>query len=344
MMKVSSMTNKISAFLPAVLCLGALSAFSQRESGVRPELKPYKTGYLKVSGLHEIYYQLGGNPKGKPVMFLHGGPGGGCTVADFHYFNLEKFHVVLHDQRGCGLSRPPAELRENTTANLVEDIEKLRVHVGLGKVILFGGSWGSTLALAYAESYPQNVSGMVIRGVFTATKDELDHYYHGGTAWSFPEAHEALLSCIGEPDRKNYASQLLAKLQSGDPAVRDRCARVWAKYEGKMAFLDIPDETLDRVLRDMNVYVFALLENYYMANACFLREGQLLSEAKKLADIPVMIINGRYDAICPPLTAYRLHKKLPKSKLVIVERAGHTTMEPGIEAELVKAMKAFEQP
>ncbi len=141
-----------------------------------------------------------------------------------------------------------------------------------------------------------------------------------------------------------HRGPVLAKLQAGDPAVRDRCARVWAKYEGKIAFLEIPDQTLDRVLRDMNVYVFALLENYYMANACFLKEGQLLSDARKLADIPVTIINGRYDTICPPLTAYRLHKKLPKSKLVIVERAGHTTMEPGIEAELLEAMKAFEQP
>ena len=337
------MKRRSFVFLPLMLCLGGLSGFGQTGSNARPSDKPYKTGHLRVSDIHEIYYQLGGNPAGRPVMFLHGGPGGGCTAADFHYFNLEKFHVVLHDQRGCGLSRPQAELRENTTANLVEDIEKLRLSLGLGKVILFGGSWGSTLALAYAESYPQNVSGMVIRGVFTATKDELDHYYHGGTAWTFPEAYDALLSCVSEPDKKNYASQLLAKLQSDDPAVRDRCARVWAKYEGKIAFLEIPDETLDRVLRDMNVYTFALLENYYMANACFLEEGQLLRDAAKLADIPLTIINGRHDEICPPLTAYRLHKKLPQSKLVIVEKAGHVTMEPGIEAELIKAMRAFEQ-
>ena len=159
-------------------------------------------------------------------------------------------------------------------------------------------------------------------------------------SWHPDQIQPPVPLCNSMPHR----GPVLAKLQAGDPAVRDRCARVWAKYEGKIAFLEIPDQTLDRVLRDMNVYVFALLENYYMANACFLKEGQLLSDARKLAGIPVTIINGRYDTICPPLTAYRLHKKLPKSKLVIVERAGHTTMEPGIEAELVKAMKAFEQP
>jgi len=336
------MRNKTSAFILAALCFGVLPVFGQQDAGFWPETKPYRTGYLKVSGLHEIFYQLGGNPKGKPVMVLHGGPGGGCTPADFHYFNPDKFHVVLHDQRGCGLSKPTAELRENTTRNLVEDIEKLRVHLGLGKVILFGGSWGSTLALAYAETYPQNVSGMVLRGVFTATKDELDHYYHGGTSWFFPEAHEALLSGISRPENKNYAAQLLERLRSADPAIRDRYAMAWAKYEGKIAFLEMPDETLDKVLQGMNLYTFALLENYYMANACFLKEGQLLNDAGKLADIPVTIINGRYDVICPPLTAYRLHKRLPKSRLIIVERAGHATLEPGIAAELVKAMRTFE--
>jgi proline iminopeptidase len=337
------MRNKVFTFMPAALCLGVLSIFSQQSSSLWPEIKPYETGYLKVSGIHEIFYQLGGNPKGRPVMVLYGGPGGGRTPADFRYFNPAKFHIVLHDQRGCGLSKPLVELRENTTGNLVKDIEKLRSHLGLGKVILFGGSWGSTLALAYAETYPQNVSGMVLRGVFTATKGELDHYYHGGTAWFFPDAHEALLSCIGQPEKKNYASQLLERLRSGDPATRDRCARAWVKYEGKIAFLEMSDQTLDKVLQGMNLYTISLLENYYMANACFLKEGQLLNDAGKLFDIPITIINGRYDSICPPLTAYRLHKRLPKSKLVIVERAGHAAWEPGIEAELLKAMREFEQ-
>jgi proline iminopeptidase len=152
-----------------------------------PVIQPYKTGFLQVSEIHRVFYQLGGNPNGKPVIVLHGGPGAGCTPAYFRYFNPEKYHIILHDQRGCGLSTPYGELKENTTQNLVEDIEKLRTHLKLGKVVLFGGSWGSTLALAYGETYPQNVSAMILRGIFLSTKEEIDHFYHGGTARFFPE-------------------------------------------------------------------------------------------------------------------------------------------------------------
>ncbi len=349
------MNHKATAWLVLTLVAGAAFfslpqpqwaattlAMGQSTSSLWPETKPYRTGHLKVSPIHEIYYQLGGDPKGQPVMVLHGGPGAGCTPADFRYFNPDRFHIILHDQRGAGQSRPSGELRENTTQALVEDIEKLRAHLGLGKVILFGGSWGSTLALAYAESYPQNVGGIVLRGVFTATKDEIDHYYHGGTARFFPDAHAALLQCIDRPAERNYASQLLEKLQSGDAAVRTRCALTWARYEAKIAFLEIDDRTLDGALEHLDPRVFSLLENYYMAHACFLGEGQLLADASKIAHIRTIIINGRYDTVCPPLTAYRLHQKLPNSTLVIVERAGHVASEPGIQAELVKAMKSFE--
>lgn len=322
--------------------LAAAPAVAQPAPGLWPATSPYRTGYLRVSEVHEIYYQLGGNPRGRPVMVLHGGPGGSCTAADFRYFNPDRFHIVLHDQRGSGLSRPSADLRENTTPHLVEDVEKLRVHLGLDKVILFGGSWGSTLALAYAETYPEHVSGMVLRGVFTATRDEIDHYYHGGTAWYFPDAHEALLQCIDKPAQRPYAAQLLEKLRSADEATRNRCALAWARYEGKIAFLEIQDETLDQVLKGLDPRVFALLENHYMANSCFLQEGQLLENAPRIAHIPITIVNGRYDTVCPPQTAYRLHRRLPNSKLVIVERAGHVASEPGIRAALVSAMQAFE--
>ncbi len=329
-------------FLLLGLTVVAAPVFGQPSSALWPGTKPYRAGYLKVSTIHEIYYQLGGNPKGRPVMVLHGGPGGSCTPADFRYFDPNRFHVVLHDQRGSGRSRPSGDLRENTTQDLVADVEKLRVHLGLDNLILFGGSWGSTLALAYAETYPQHVSGIVLRGVFTATRDEIDHYYHGGTARFFPEAHAALLACIDNPAQHDYPSQLLARLRSGDAAARSRCAMAWARYEAKIAFLEIPDATIDAALKDLNPDVFALLENYYMANRCFLGEGQLLRNASKIAHIPTTIINGRYDTVCPPLTAYRLHQKLPHSTLVIVERAGHAASEPGIQAALVNAMKAFQ--
>jgi proline iminopeptidase len=324
-----------------LLLLAGVSA-GQDEGALWPEIRPYRTGHLRVSPLHEIHYQLGGNPKGKAVMYLHGGPGGGCSPHDFRYFNPQKFHVVLHDQRGSGLSKPYGEIRENTTANLVEDIEKLRTHLRLGRVILFGGSWGTTLALAYAETYPQNVAGIVLRGVFLATRSEIDHYYHGGTARFYPDVHRELAASLDHPERNDYPAQLLAKLTSEDAAVRDRYARIWFRYEGRIALLKRSDEMIEAILRDYNPYAAALLENDYMANACFLEEGQLLKNAGRLAGIPMVIVNGRYDMICPPAAADQLHRLLPQSTLVIVPDAGHAAFEPGIQAELVKTMRRFE--
>jgi proline iminopeptidase len=312
------------------------------EGKLWPAIEPYKTGYLQVSGIHNIFYQLGGNPNGKPVMFLHGGPGGGCTPDNFRYFNPEKFHIVLHDQRGCGQSTPYGELKENNTRQLVEDVEKLRKHLNLGPVILFGGSWGTTLALAYGETYPQNVKGMILRGIFTASKREIDHYYHGGTALFFPEAYEKLTALVEHPGQQDLPAQLLEKLQSEDPAVREKYARAWARYESKVAFLEVPDQAIEFFLKKWNPYAFALLESHYMANNCFLQESQLLQNIDKLQDIPIILINGRYDVICPPITAYRLHHKLPQSKLIIVEKAGHSSIEPGIQRELILAVKQFE--
>jgi proline iminopeptidase len=307
-----------------------------------PALEPYKTGYLQVSKIHNIFYQLGGNPNGKPVIFLHGGPGGGCTPENFQYFNPEQFHIILHDQRGCGKSTPYGELKENNTQNLVADVEKLRKYLNLGPVILFGGSWGTTLALAYGETYPQNVKGMILRGIFTASKREIDHFYHGGTALYFPEHYQKLTALVGHPGEQNLPAQLLEKLKNRDPAVREKYARAWACYESKVSFLEIQDQVIDYFLKKWNPYAFSLLESYYMLNNCFLEEGQLLQNADKLKDIPIILVNGRYDVICPPITAYRLHQKLPKSKLIIVEKAGHSSIEPGIQRELLLAVKQFE--
>jgi proline iminopeptidase len=329
-------------FLCFLLLVPVSASFGQDAGKLWPEIQPYKTGYLRVSPLHEIFYQTGGNPKGKPVLYLHGGPGGGCSLHDFRYFNPHKFNIILHDQRGAGKSKPYAEIRENTTENLVEDIEKLRKHLQLGRVILFGGSWGSTLALAYAEKYPHNVSGIVLRGVFTATRSEIDHYYHGGTAKFFPEVYQELAASLDHPEKKDFPAQLLAKLTSTDPAIRDRYARAWLRYEGKIAFLLKAEGKVEAFLREYNPYAIALLENYFMANGCFLEEGRLLKNAGTLADIPVVIVNGRYDMICPPNVAYNLHRLLPKSTLVIVPDAGHSATEPGIQAELVMAVRRFE--
>jgi proline iminopeptidase len=312
------------------------------EGELWPETQPYKTGYFKVSETHQLYYQLGGNPDGKAVMVLHGGPGGNCSPFQFRYFNPQKFHVILHDQRGAGKSKPYAELKNNTTQHLVEDIERLRKHFKLGKVILSGGSWGSTLALAYAETYPGNVSGMIMRGIFTATRDEIDHFYHGGTAVYFPEVYRKLTDLIPYPGTKNYPAQLLEKLKSPEKAVRDKYAVAWAMYEGKLAFLNMPDKQLKQMLKDWPVYAFALLENHYMASGCFFEEDQLLKNAHKLKNIPIIMINGRYDVICPPRNAFRLKEKLPKARVIIAEAAGHAVWDPPVQKELVKAVKTFE--
>jgi proline iminopeptidase len=311
-----------------------------------PEIEPFKTDYLKVSDIHEIYYELCGNPQGKPVFVLHGGPGASCTPYYRRFFNPDRFLIVLHDQRGAGKSKPFAELRENTTQNLVEDIEKLRKHLNLGKIILFGGSWGTTLALAYAETYPENVAGIVMRGVFTCTQEELDHYYHGGVRAFFPDAYDSLLAALPDPNKRPLPNYLFELIKNGDEAQKQKLSKAWAKYEGKIGELEAKDNWTDNPIQPERLkrltVTLGLFENYYMANHCFLKEGQLLKDVDRINAIPIIMVNGRYDMICPPVTAYRLHHMLPKSKLVIAERAGHWMGEKTIEEALLKAMKEFE--
>jgi proline iminopeptidase len=331
------------------ICLAFIASYGEEgqtkkePNGLWPPLEPNETGYLKVSDLHEIYYELCGNPKGKPVFVLHGGPGGSTSPYYRRFFNPETYLIVLHDQRGAGKSRPAFEIRENTTQHLVEDIEQLRNHLKLEEIILFGGSWGSTLALAYGETYPANVSGMVLRGIFTAAQDEIDHFYRGGVRPFFPETYEKLKQVLGqEPSPEVF----LKLVQSIDPAEQQKYSKVWTAYEFKIGGLEIPDEFINNFVNSKEnanlVFALALIENYYMANGCFLEEGQLLQNASKIKDIPIVLVNGRYDMICPPINAYRLHKRLSNSKLIIVEAAGHWMGDPPIEKALLKAMREFE--
>jgi len=329
-------------FLVLAVCVNKNQA-TNKNGKLWPELEPYETGHLKVSDIHDVYYELCGNPKGKPVFVLHGGPGANISPYYRRFFNPDTFLIVLHDQRGCGQSRPKFELRENTSQHLVEDIEKLRNHLKLEKIILFGGSWGSTLGLAYAETYPESVSGMVLRGIFTAAQDEMDHFYRGGVRPFFPEIYEKLEQTFGS----NPTPQAIyEKVKSKDPADRLRYGRAWTAYEAKLANLYFPEARLQYILTSQDladvVVSLALIENHYMANGCFFEQGQLLQNAFKIKDIPTILINGRYDMICPPFNAHRLHKKLNNSKLVIVERAGHSMDEPYIEQALVQAMREFE--
>lgn len=333
----------LSTALIGMIGMGCRST-PENESGIFPEIEPYQTDYLKVSDLHKIYYELCGNREGKPAFVIHGGPGGGCSPIYRQFFNPEKFLIVLHDQRGAGRSQPVAEIRENTTQHLVEDIERLRQHLNLDKILLFGGSWGSTLALAYAETYPQNVYGMVLRGIFLATQEEMKHFYHGGVRAFFPEAYEILEKGIPPNERDNMPKALLKRVQDEDPEIRRKFSLLWAQYEYKIASLETPANLINGLEEAplSSYYDFSLLENYYMSHGCFLEEGQLLRDAVKLKNIPITLVNGRYDMICPPVTAYRLVKKLPKGKLIVAENAGHWLGDKPVETALLEAVREFE--
>jgi proline iminopeptidase len=328
------------AALMLILFSGEISP--RTDTQLWPQAVPFQTDFLGVSDLHRIYFELCGNPKGKPVFVLHGGPGAASSPYYRRFFNPEKFLVVLLDQRGCGKSSPPAELRENTTQDLVADIEKLRLHLKLGKIILFGGSWGSTLALAYAEAYPAHTDAMVLRGIFTSSQEEIDHYYRGVRTF-FPDAYERLEKTLGQPPAPQAVLRLV---QSENPETRKKGSRAWADYEFKISELEADDagqkKMLDSPALSGLIYSLALIENHYLANRCFLEEGQLLRESDKLKNIPAVLVNGRYDMICPLVTAYRLHQKLPRSKLIIAEQSGHSIQEKPIERALLEAMRGFE--
>ena len=324
-----------------VLLLGAVEG-NAGPVDLWPEIEPFETGYLTVSEIHEIYYEVCGNPDGKPVFVLHGGPGGSSSPYMRRFFNPDRFLIVLHDQRVCGKSRPYGEIRENTTWDLVDDIERLRAHLDLGSILLFGGSWGSTLALAYAETYPSDVSGMVLRGIFTGSDAEIDHFYHGGVGKLFPEVYEKLIYSLPEPDRRPLPAYLYELIANADSAGKMEYSKAWAAYELKVCSLHFPDDRLEEVVEGFDSYAFALLENYYMSNRCFLEEGQLLEDTDRIQDIPTVLVNGRYDVICPPINAYRLHRLLPNSHLVIAEEAGHWMGERPVEEALLEAMRRFE--
>lgn len=343
------MLRHLSRFLlPVALLVLALPPVSaqgtpESPSPLFPEIEPYDSGYLRVSDIHEIYFEQSGNPQGKPVFFLHGGPGGSAGPGSRRLYDPKKFRIVLHDQRGAGRSRPFADLRENNTQNLVEDIERLRRHLKIEeKILIVGGSWGSTLALAYAETHPERVSGLVLRGIYLGTREEMEHFYGHGVATYFPEVSERLWSQVPEMPGKTPPQRLLALLESPDPAVRQRIAKAWAAYETKVAFLRRSDEEVEAGFKDWDPTAFSRIENHYLANDCFLEPDQLLKNVDRIKDIPTIIVNGRYDVICPPKTAWKLHKALPKSQLWIIDAAGHAGSEPGIQEALVRAVKTFE--
>ncbi|MGD8451802.1 MAG: prolyl aminopeptidase [Phycisphaerae bacterium] len=305
---------------------------------------PLRSGYLKVDDVHEIFYVVFGNPQGKPVIVLHGGPGAGSYPRLMQYFDPQKWLIVLHDQRGSGQSHPAGELRNNTTQDLVEDIEKLREHLGIKeKALVFGGSWGSTLALAYAEAHPESVRGLVLRGIFTASEDEPLNGYVGPMPRAFfPDSAAEFDAALPEELKPCTPQKLLTLFTGDDRPTQRKVADAWIRCAIKTGALHVSDEELDEGWGDFDATPGARIDCHYAVNGFFVRGDQLLREAKKLVDIPTTIINGRYDVVCPPITAWRLHRQLPKSKLVIVEEAGHSEAEPGITQALLTAVAEFE--
>ncbi|NLT66326.1 MAG: prolyl aminopeptidase [Acidobacteria bacterium] len=307
-----------------------------------PPIEPYKTGTLKVSDLHEIYFEESGNPKGKPVVFLHGGPGGGSEPRQRRFFNPDRYRIVLFDQRGCGKSMPYASLEENTTWDLVADIEKLRVHLGIRTWQVFGGSWGSGLALAYAETHPAHVSELILRGIFLLRRQEIDWFYQHGASELFPDAWEAFVRHIPENERGDLLAAYHRRLTSADPQVRLAAARIWSWWEGKTSRL-IPDENFaGHFAEDQFALAFARIEAHYFVNRGFLQsDDQLLQDVKKIRHIPGIIVQGRYDVICPLTSAWALHRAWPEAELLITPDSGHSAFEPPNSRALVASTDRF---
>ncbi len=307
-----------------------------------PEIEPYNTGFLKVSNIHTVYFEECGNPNGKPVVFLHGGPGGGILPSYRQYFNPEKWRIILFDQRGSGKSTPNAELKENTTWHLVADMEQIRTHLGIEKWSVFGGSWGSTLALAYAEAHPTKVTSMVLRGIFTLRREELLWFYQKGASYIYPDAFENYLKPIPVEERDDLISAFYKRLTSDDKQIQMEAAKAWSIWEGLTSKLLPDEEPSSRFGEEDFALAFARIECHYFINKGFFEtDDQLIANVHKIRHIPCVIVQGRYDIPCPMFTAWELHKAWPEAKFIVVADAGHSVSEPGIMSELVKATDGF---
>lgn len=303
-----------------------------------PPIDPYHTGTLKVSDLHTLYFEQVGNPNGKPVVFLHGGPGGGIDPIYRRYFNPNLWRVVLFDQRGCGQSTPHAELAQNTTWDLVGDIEQLRRHLDIEQWTVFGGSWGSTLALAYSQTHPEACTGLILRGIFLLRQKELQWFYQEGTSYLFPDAWEEYLKPIPPAERHDLIGAYYKRLTSPDPLVRQEAARAWSVWEASTSKL-IPDVSLQqRFGEDQFAAAFARIECHYFVNKGFFEtEDQLLRNCDRIRHLPTVIVQGRYDVVCPMVSAWELHQALPEAELIVIPDAGHSMTEPGIRSALIAA-------
>ncbi|MGH1550671.1 prolyl aminopeptidase [Leifsonia poae] len=311
-----------------------------------PEIEPYDSGMLDVGDGQQLYWEVSGNPEGKPVVFLHGGPGGATTPAHRRLFDPERYRIVLFDQRMCGrslphASEPEADLAVNTTWHLVEDIERLREHLGVERWQVFGGSWGSTLALAYAETHPERVTELVLRGIFTLRAQELDWFYEGGAAALFPDLWEGFLEPVPPAERGHLIRAYQRLLADPDPAVHQPAAIAWSRWESSTITLLPRPELVEAFTQDAYAVAFARIENHFFVHGGWFEEGQLIRDAPTLAGIPTVIVQGRYDVCTPPMTAWDLHRALPEAELRMIPDAGHAFDEPGILDALIEATDRF---
>jgi len=307
-----------------------------------PATEPYNAGTLKVSELHTIYFEQVGNPTGKPVVFLHGGPGGGIDAIYYRYFDPTQWRVILFDQRGCGRSTPHAELQENTTWDLVSDIEQLRIHLGISQWVVFGGSWGSTLSLAYSQTHPEACLGLILRGIFLLRQKELRWFYQEGASYIFPDAWEEYLQPIPVKERGDLIAAYYQQLTSPDLTIRSQAARAWSIWEASTSKL-FPDSALQQRFGETQFAdAFARIECHYFVNrGFFATEDQLLCNCDRIRHLPTIIVQGRYDVVCPMISAWELHQVFPESELIIVPDAGHSMTEPGIRSALLDATDRF---
>lgn len=307
-----------------------------------PPIEPFNEFMLEVSDLHTIHVEEAGNPEGKPAVFLHGGPGGGIESFYRQYFDPQKWRLVLIDQRGCGKSTPFAELEENTTWDIVEDIEKVRAKLGIEKWVVFGGSWGSTLSLAYAQSNPDRVKGLILRGIFMLRKKELNWFYQNGTSEIYPDAYEHYIHPIPEDERHDLLSAFYKRLTTDDTDERLEAAKAWSIWEGATSKLTSDPDLIERFGQDEFAEAFARIECHFFVNGgWFEPEDQLLQNVDKIRHIPGVIVQGRYDVVCPMTSAWDLHKAWPEAEFHIVKDAGHSMTEPGIRSKLIEATEKF---
>jgi proline iminopeptidase len=307
-----------------------------------PEIEPFKKGRLKVSDLHEIYYEQVGNPDGYPIVFLHGGPGGGISPDHRRFFDPKHYHVILFDQRGCGQSTPFAELKENSTWDLVNDIETLREHLDIKKWHVFGGSWGSTLALTYAITHPKKVSALILRGIFLCRPSEIRWFYQEGASQIFPDQWEPYRDHIPAKERSNFVQAYYKRLTSSSEKTRLNAARIWSQWEMATSYLLQKQEAIAEMEDPARALPFARIESHYFINNSFFpTENYILENVKKIKNIPGTIVQGRYDVVCPMKSAWDLHRAWPQSKIIIISNAGHSASEPGTRAALVEATDDF---